>query len=65
MGVSKDLTIGEGAIVLAKSGVGKTLKGNTTYFGIPVSEAREKMRDLANIKRIPDILDTVYKRDKK
>lgn len=65
VGVSKDLTIGEGAIILAKSGVGKTLKGNTTYFGIPVSEAREKMRDLANIKRIPDILDTVYKRDKK
>jgi hypothetical protein len=30
-----------------------------------VAEAREKMRDLANIKRIPDILDTVYNRDKK
>lgn len=62
VGVSKDLTIGAGAIVLAKSGVGKSLKGNTTYFGIPVAEAREKMRDMANIKRIPDLLDTVYHR---
>lgn len=57
VGVSKDLTIGEGAIVLAQSGVPKSIQGHQTYFGSPVGEAKNKMRELANIKRIPDILE--------
>ena len=57
VGVSKDLTIGKGAVVLAQSGVPKSLKGGITYFGSPVSEARQKMKELAYIKRIPEIID--------
>jgi len=56
VGVSKDLTIGKGAVVLAKSGIPKSLAGGKTYFGTPTQEAREKMRELAFIKQLPDII---------
>lgn len=56
VGVQKDLTIGKGAVVLGQSGVGKSLKGGITYFGSPVREAREKMKELALIKQLPEIV---------
>jgi UDP-3-O-[3-hydroxymyristoyl] glucosamine N-acyltransferase len=56
VGVSKDLTIGKGAVVLAKSGVPKSLEGGKTYFGTPIREAREKMRELAFLKQLPEII---------
>lgn len=56
VGVQKDLTIGKGAVVLGQSGVAKSLKGGVTYFGSPVREAREKMKELALIKQLPNIV---------
>lgn len=56
VGIQKDLVIESGAEILAKSGVPKSLKGNTTYFGIPVREAREKMKEIALLKQLPGIL---------
>ncbi len=64
VGVSKDLTIGKGAIVLAQSGVPASLEGGKTYFGSPVGEAKPKMRELAWIKRIPEIWEMVNKNKK-
>ncbi len=55
VGVSKDLTIGKGAVVLAQSGVPASLEGGKTYFGSPVVDAKTKMRELAWIKRIPEM----------
>ncbi|MBP1652115.1 MAG: UDP-3-O-(3-hydroxymyristoyl) glucosamine N-acyltransferase [Bacteroidetes bacterium] len=55
VGVSKDLVIGKGAVVLAQSGVPASLEGGKTYFGSPVEDARMKMKELAWIKRIPEI----------
>ncbi len=56
VGVQKDLTIGKGAVVLGQSGIAKSLKGDTTYFGSPVREAREKMKELALIKQLPQLM---------
>jgi len=56
VGVNKDLTIGKGAVVLAQSGIGMDLKPGVTYFGSPATEAREKMRELIAMKRIPEII---------
>ena len=56
VGVQKDLKIGKGAVVLGQSGIGKSLPGNVTYFGSPVREAREKMKELALIKQLPEII---------
>ena len=57
VGVQKDLTIGKGAVVLGQSGIGKNLKPGTTYFGSPVREARDKMKELAQIKRLPEMIE--------
>ena len=56
VGVQKDLTIGKGAVVLGQSGIPKSLEGGKTYFGSPVQEAREKMRELALVKQLPEII---------
>lgn len=57
VGVQKDLTIGKGAVVLGQSGVTKSLEGNKTYFGLPAQDATEKMREIALLKKLPDIFE--------
>ena len=57
VGVQKDLTIGAGAVVLGQSGVGKSLEGGKTYFGSPTRDARDKMKELALIKLLPEIVE--------
>ncbi len=59
VGISKDLRIGKGATILAKSGVSKSLEGGKVYFGIPAEEARGKWRELAFIKKLPEIWEKV------
>jgi UDP-3-O-[3-hydroxymyristoyl] glucosamine N-acyltransferase len=55
VGVSKTLTIGENATILAQSGVPSSLEGNKIYFGSPVINANEKKKELIWIKRIPEM----------
>ncbi len=55
VGVSKTLTIGANATVLAQSGVGSSLKGNKIYFGSPAEDAIAKKKELVWIKRIPEM----------
>ena len=55
VGVSKTLTIGRDAIVFAQSGVPSSLPGGKNYFGSPAEDAREKMKELVWIKRIPQL----------
>jgi len=55
VGVSKTLTIGKDAVVLAQSGVPSSLAGGKTYFGSPAEEAKEKMKELVWVKRIPEL----------
>jgi UDP-3-O-[3-hydroxymyristoyl] glucosamine N-acyltransferase len=59
VGVSKTLTIGEGAVVYAQSGVKDSIAGNKVYFGSPVEDAKEKMKEFVWIKRIPEIWEKV------
>jgi UDP-3-O-[3-hydroxymyristoyl] glucosamine N-acyltransferase len=59
VGVSKTLTIGEGAVVYAQSGVKDSIAGKKVYFGSPVEDAREKMKELVWIKRIPELWEKV------
>ncbi|TXH52918.1 MAG: UDP-3-O-(3-hydroxymyristoyl)glucosamine N-acyltransferase [Bacteroidia bacterium] len=55
VGVSKTLRIGKGTIINAQSGVPSSLPPGKVYFGSPVVEAKEKMKELVWIKRIPEI----------
>ena len=59
VGVSKTLTIGKKAIVYAQSGVKDSIEGGKVYFGSPVEDAREKMKEFVWIKRIPQLWDKV------
>jgi UDP-3-O-[3-hydroxymyristoyl] glucosamine N-acyltransferase len=59
VGVSKTLTIGKGAIVYAQSGVKDSIAGGKVYFGSPVEEAKEKMKEFVWIKRIPQLWEKV------
>ncbi|MGK2862341.1 MAG: UDP-3-O-(3-hydroxymyristoyl)glucosamine N-acyltransferase [Chitinophagaceae bacterium] len=59
VGVSKTLTIGAGAVIYAQSGVKDSIAGGKVYFGSPVEDAREKMKELIWIKRIPLLWEKV------
>ncbi len=59
VGVSKTLTIGKDAIIYAQSGVKDSIAGGKVYFGSPVEDAREKMKELVWIKRIPLLWEKV------
>jgi UDP-3-O-[3-hydroxymyristoyl] glucosamine N-acyltransferase len=53
VGVSKTLTIGANAVVLAQAGVPSSLAGGKVYWGTPTEDAGIKKRELVWIKRIP------------
>ena len=59
VGVTSAITIGKKAVVLAQTGISKSIEGGKTYFGSPVEEAREKLKQLAYVKRIPEILKKI------
>lgn len=57
VGTTSGITIGDKAVVMGQTGVTKSIEGGKTYFGTPIEESREKLKQLANIKRIPEILN--------
>ncbi|MGB5236685.1 MAG: UDP-3-O-(3-hydroxymyristoyl)glucosamine N-acyltransferase [Flavobacteriaceae bacterium] len=59
VGVVSGANIGKKSVIYAQSGVAKSLEGGKAYFGSPAEDAREKMRELNNIKKIPSILDQI------
>lgn len=61
VGVSKTLTIGKDAVIYAQSGVKDSIAGGKVYFGSPVEDAREKMKEFVWIKRIPQLWEKVMK----
>jgi UDP-3-O-[3-hydroxymyristoyl] glucosamine N-acyltransferase len=56
VGTTSGITIGTKAVILGQTGVTKSVEGGKTYFGTPIEESREKLKQLANIKKIPEIL---------
>ena len=55
--VNKDIVIKEGAVILATSAVDKTLEGGgKVYFGAPAEDVRKKWREMAAIRKLPEII---------
>ena len=52
VGTNSGITIGKGAVILGQTGVTKSVPGGKTYFGTPISESREKLKELAYLKRL-------------
>ncbi|MFC7772264.1 UDP-3-O-(3-hydroxymyristoyl)glucosamine N-acyltransferase [Flavobacterium sp. GCM10027622] len=57
VGTTSGIRIGSKAVVMGQTGVTKSIEGGKTYFGTPVEESREKLKQLANLKKLPQILN--------
>jgi len=63
--INKDIVIGKGAVIYAMSGVDKSLVGGKTYFGAPVDEARKKWKEMALLRRLPELEEKLALLEKK
>ncbi len=61
VGVKSGITIAKGTVIYAQSGLGQTTEEGKTYFGSPAQEARTLFREMAYIKKIPEILQKLKK----
>ncbi|MGZ9675902.1 UDP-3-O-(3-hydroxymyristoyl)glucosamine N-acyltransferase [Flavobacterium sp. GNP001] len=57
VGTTSGITIGAKAVIMGQTGVTKSVEGGRSYFGTPIEESREKLKQLAHIKKIPEILN--------
>lgn len=56
VGTNSGITIGKKAVIMGQTGVTKSVPGGKSYFGTPIEESREKLKQLAYTKKIPDII---------
>jgi UDP-3-O-[3-hydroxymyristoyl] glucosamine N-acyltransferase len=56
VGLVQAITVGDDAVVMAKGGVSRSLEGGKAYFGIPAGEAREKFKEIAALKQLPEFM---------
>lgn len=56
VGTTSGITIGKKAVIMGQTGVTKSVAGGKSYFGTPIEESREKLKQMAYAKMIPDIL---------
>ncbi|EDP69691.1 UDP-3-O-[3-hydroxymyristoyl] glucosamine N-acyltransferase [Flavobacteriales bacterium ALC-1] len=57
VGIKSDVTITSGTVIYAQAGINKTTIGGKTYFGSPAQEARAFFKEMAYVKKIPEILE--------
>ena len=56
VGMTSGITIGTGAVILAQSGVSKSLDAGKTYFGYPAEEAEKLYKREAFYRLLPSLL---------
>ena len=59
VGTTSGITIGTKAVIMGQTGVTKSIGGGKSYFGTPIQESREILKQLANLKKIPEILENL------
>ena len=59
VGTTSGITIGSKAVIMGQTGVTKSVEGGKSYFGTPIQESRETLKQMANIKKIPEILQKI------
>ncbi len=52
VGTTSGIRIGKGAVIHGQTGVTKSVDGGKSYFGTPVTESREKLKEIAGLKKI-------------
>ncbi len=61
VGITSGITIGDKCIISAQSGVSKSLEGHKSYFGSPAGPFREKYKEIANVRLIPELIEKIDK----
>jgi UDP-3-O-[3-hydroxymyristoyl] glucosamine N-acyltransferase len=59
VGVKSGIVIARGTEIFAQSGLGHSTEENKKYFGSPAVEARDRFKEMAYIKKIPDIIKKI------
>ena len=59
VGLASDITLKNGCTVLAQSGVTKDVEEGKTVFGSPSGDVRMKFRELAAVKKLPEIIEKI------
>lgn len=54
--IQKDLVVGKGSVLLAKSAIDKSMPPGVTYFGIPARDARTVWKEISYARRLPEII---------
>lgn len=60
-GIIKDIRVGKGAIILSKSLVTKSIRGNKVYTGNPAREKKVAFKELAALRLLPQFMEEVRK----
>ncbi|WP_194852646.1 UDP-3-O-(3-hydroxymyristoyl)glucosamine N-acyltransferase [Nonlabens antarcticus] len=56
VGVRSDVKIGQGAEVFAQSGISKDVPAGSSVFGTPASDSKEKFKELAAVRMLPNFM---------
>jgi len=59
VGTNSGITIGAKAVILGQAGVTKSVAGGKTYFGTPIYESRDKLKELAFVRKLPKVLESI------
>lgn len=59
VGTNSGITIGAKAVIMGQTGVTKSVPGGKSYFGTPIEESREKLKQLAYVKKIPELIKRI------
>jgi UDP-3-O-[3-hydroxymyristoyl] glucosamine N-acyltransferase len=57
--VKSGITLGKGSSLLAQSGLTENLPEGKTFFGSPAGDARTKMKEVAALKMLPDLIKKI------
>lgn len=63
VGVTSGITIGANSELLAQSGISKSLSENKRYFGSPAIDARQKFKEMAAIRALPELIENMKKKN--
>lgn len=57
--INKDIVVGKGAVLMATTGVDKSIEGGKTYMGAPAIEVKQYWRQMISLRKIPDLIKKV------
>lgn len=61
VGMRSGIVVKKGGVLMGKAGITKSTKENTIYTGNPAVESRAKLKEMALIRRLPEIIEKLNK----